>query len=199
MILEATIENLQQNYSNYELVVVADTLTGETINGLKQAGARVLETENPERTKAFAIHNALARLNEPFEIILILDADNILGNPDFLHKVNNAFDAGFQVVQAHRTSKNRDSNFAVLDGLSEEINNSIFRRGHRALGLSSATIGSGMAVEFEAFKKCFSDVVTSGEDKELEINLLDAGFKIEFLDDALVLDEKTRIIEEFVN
>lgn len=199
VILEATIENLKQNYPNYELIIVADTLQEGTMKGLREAGAKILEIVNPERTKAFAIQNALAQLNDHYDIILILDSDNILGNPDFLQKMNNVFDAGCKVVQAHRTSKNRDSNFAVLDGLSEEINNSIFRRGHRALGLSSAIIGSGMAIEYEVFKKYFSGVGTSGEDKELEINLLDAGFKIEFLDDALVLDEKTRKIEEFVN
>jgi len=35
---------------------------------------------------------------------------------------------------------------ALLDGISEEINNNIFRKGHQTLGLSSALIGSGMAL-----------------------------------------------------
>jgi hypothetical protein len=48
-------------------------------------------------------------------------------------------------VQGHRTAKNTNNSWAILDAISEEINNNIFRKGHRVLGLSSAIIGSGMA------------------------------------------------------
>jgi hypothetical protein len=33
-----------------------------------------------------------------------------------------------------------NNSWAILDAISEEINNNIFRKGHRVLGLSSAII-----------------------------------------------------------
>jgi hypothetical protein len=40
------------------------------------------------------------------------------------------------VVQGHRASKNT-KDFAMLDAISEEINNNIYSKGHRAIGMSS--------------------------------------------------------------
>ena len=95
-------------------------------------------------------------------------------------------------VQAHRTAKNRDTDTAVLDAASEEINNAIFRRGHVALGLSSALIGSGMAFEYKWFRDNIARCTTSGEDKELEALLLRQGIYIDYIDGLRVLDEKVQ-------
>lgn len=106
--------------------------------------------------------------------------------------MNDALDSGIQAVQAHRTAKNRDTDTAVLDAASEEVNNSIFRRGHVALGFSSALIGSGMAFDYKWFRENIACCTTSGEDKELEALLLRQGIYIDYLDDVRVLDERYR-------
>ena len=49
--------------------------------------------------------------------------------------------------------RTKDTNTAVLDAVSEEINNSIFRKGHTRLGFSSGLSGSGMAFEYDLFKR----------------------------------------------
>jgi hypothetical protein len=54
--------------------------------------------------------------------------------------------------------KNTNNSWAILDAISEEINNNIFRKGHRVLGLSSAIIGSGMAFRYNYFKTLMSTV-----------------------------------------
>ena len=82
----------------------------------------------------------------PYDAVVIMDADNTAGT-SFLSELNPVFQSGARAVQAHRTAKNTNTDIAVLDAASEEINNSIFRSGHIALGLSSALIGSGMALE----------------------------------------------------
>ena len=82
---------------------------------------------------------------------------------------------------------------AVLDAISEEINNHIFRKGHRVLGLSSAIIGSGMAFRYNYFKNLMLTVTAvGGFDKEIELKMLKEGRTIEYLDDAVVLDEKVQ-------
>jgi cellulose synthase/poly-beta-1,6-N-acetylglucosamine synthase-like glycosyltransferase len=103
-------------------------------------------------------------------------------------------------VQGHRIAKNQNTSFAVLDAISEEINNHIFRKGHRVLGFSSAIIGSGMAFRYDFFRDIMKDVnAVGGFDKELELKMLKNGHKIDYLDDALVYDEKVQNPEVFAN
>ncbi|MEX0359716.1 MAG: glycosyltransferase, partial [Allomuricauda sp.] len=107
---------------------------------------------------------------------------------------------GYRVVQGHRIAKNTNTSFAILDAISEEVNNHIFRKGHRVLGLSSALIGSGMAFDYYFFKHTMAHVnAVGGFDKELELKLLKNRTKIEYLNDALVLDEKVQKSEVFAN
>ncbi|WP_431159455.1 hypothetical protein, partial [Winogradskyella poriferorum] len=73
-------------------------------------------------------------MDDAYEYAIILDADNIR-ECHFLTKMNMAFQNGFRVVQGHRKAKNLNTPFAILDAASEEVNNHIYRRGHRALGL----------------------------------------------------------------
>jgi len=119
---------------------------------------------------------------------------------DFLSKVNASFTKGFMAIQGHRTAKNTDTSLAILDAASEEINNSIFRKGHRVMGLSSAIIGSGMAFNYDYFRNLMMTVTaTGGFDKEIELKMLKAGNTIEYLDDAFVYDEKVQKAEAFSN
>jgi cellulose synthase/poly-beta-1,6-N-acetylglucosamine synthase-like glycosyltransferase len=111
--------------------------------------------------------------------------------PGFLHAVNNAFAQGYRVVQGHRTAKAFQTPFALLDACTEEINNHIFRRGHNAVGLPSALIGSGMAFEWPLFVSLLENIGdTSGEDKEIEFRIVRKRLKVAFLDGAYVYDEK---------
>jgi cellulose synthase/poly-beta-1,6-N-acetylglucosamine synthase-like glycosyltransferase len=99
---------------------------------------------------------------------------------------------GVYAIQAHRKAKNKNTDIAVLDAVSEEINNSIFRKGHTNAGLSSALIGSGMAIDYPWFKENIKKVSSNGEDKEIELLLLEQGIYIEYLDQVIIYDEKTQ-------
>ena len=146
--------------------------------------------------KAKALNRAMKEIRDDYQVAVILDADNIM-SPDFLMQINDAFARGFIAVQGHRVAKNLNTRFAVLDAISEEINNSIFRKGHRALGLSSALIGSGMAFDYAYYKQAMAGVTAHGEDKELEMKILMDRVKIEYLPNALVFDEKVQKAEVF--
>ena len=134
----------------------------------------------------------MRQIPDDYVAALILDADNVMA-VDFLEKMNAAMLQGSKVVQGHRVAKNMNTPMAKLDALSEEINNHIFRKGHRRLGLSAALIGSGMAFEFRLFKEMMQGIhAVSGFDKELELKLLKARHQIEYLPSALVYDEKVQ-------
>lgn len=201
-IIESVVQSfLKQNYPQnlYNVVVVSDHMQDATNDRLSQLPITLLKATYPDSSKAKALNLAIDSLDRrQYDIVIILDADNVV-EPNFLQEINRAFEAGIQAVQAHRTAKNRNTEIAILDGVSEEVNNSIFRRGHVRLGISSALIGSGMAFDYQWFYNNVKKLHTAGEDKELEVLLLKQGIYIEFLDHVLVYDEKTQGEEGFYN
>lgn len=185
---------MEQDYPRelFDLVVVSDHMSEETDNKIIELGGEILKANYDNSSKAKALRFAIEHKKHiDYDVVVILDADNIV-EPSFLHQINNAYSAGSKAIQAHRVAKNRDTEMAILDAVSEEINNSIFRRGHVRIGMSSALIGSGMAFDFKWFKENVNHLNTAGEDKELEVLLLKQGVYIDFLNWVFVYDEKTR-------
>ena len=192
---------LQQHYPQelYKVIVISDHMQDTTNEHLAQLPITLLKANYENSSKAKALNIAMNHFGrDEFDAVVILDADNIV-DTNFLLEINKVFDAGVQAIQAHRTAKNRNTDIAVLDGLSEEVNNSIFRRGHVRLGISSALIGSGMIFNYQWFHDNVKHLVTTGEDKELEVLLLKQRIFIEFLDEVYVYDEKTQGEKGFYN
>lgn len=201
VIIEVAESALMQEYPReaYDVVIIADSFQQETLANLRGLPVKLIEVSFEKSTKAKALNKAMAQLDNNYDIAVILDADNMMAK-NFLQKINASFEEDFMAVQGHRTAKNLNNSWAILDAVSEEINNSIFRKGHRVLGLSSAIIGSGMAFKYSYFKELMADATAvGGFDKEIELNMLKAGHTIEYLDDALVYDEKVQKADVFGN
>ena len=187
VIIEVAKSAVEQNYDSkkFDVVVIADSLQAATITTLQSLPIILIEVDFEESTKAKALNKAMAELQEAYDYAVILDADNIM-EPDFLIKMNDAFKNGYQVVQGHRKAKNQNTSFAILDAASEEINNHIFRKGHRTLGFSSGLIGSGMGFEYSLFKTMMKSVnAIGGFDKELEFRFAKDKVVIEYLDEKI--------------
>jgi cellulose synthase/poly-beta-1,6-N-acetylglucosamine synthase-like glycosyltransferase len=195
IIIDTASKAIRQDYPNayFDVFIVADKLQKETIEKLKALPLTVVEVQFEVSMKAKSMHAAFESIPvDKYDIAMILDADNVM-SAGCLEKVNHAFHKGFQAVQCHRVAKNKNNAVAVLDAISEEINNQLFRIGQRAFGLSSALIGSGMAFEFEKLKAIFSSthiLNNAGEDREIDLQLMKDKVIIEFIRDALVYDEK---------
>lgn len=195
MVIESTVRSfLKQNYpdGHYDVVVIADHCSTDTVNNLKQYPISVVTPEFEQSLKAKSLAYAMEHIApRKYDIVVILDADNTVDS-HFLNVINACWQSGSQAIQAHRVAKNLNTDTALLDAISEEINNAIFRIGHIRLGLSSALSGSGMAFSFEWFNRHVNQLVSSGEDKELEAMLLKERIFVDFLPDLYVYDEKTQ-------
>jgi cellulose synthase/poly-beta-1,6-N-acetylglucosamine synthase-like glycosyltransferase len=201
VIIEVAKDALKQDYpkDKYDVVIIADSFQPATLTKLRQLMVEVIEVKFEKSTKSKALNKAMAQLPDDYDIAVVLDADNLM-EKDFLTKLNSAFENNYIALQGHRTAKNLDTSLAVLDAISEEINNHIFRKGHRVVGLSSAIIGSGMAFNYSFFKEMMSGVTAiGGFDKEIELKMLKEGHKIGYLHDAIVYDEKVQQDEVFSN
>ncbi|HLO46647.1 MAG TPA: glycosyltransferase family 2 protein [Leadbetterella sp.] len=194
-----SLEN-QPDLGEYDkIMVIADHMKPSTLKALRNSKADIIEISLEKSTKAKSINIALDQISSDFDAVVLLDADNHLV-PGFITKTKAAFSDGHNVIQTHRIAKNLDTNFAFLDAISEEINNSVFRKGHANIGLSAALIGSGLVMEFKEFRAFMRKIdVVSGFDKQLELDLLRKGQKISYLEDAYVLDEKVRESKVFEN
>lgn len=201
VIMESVNSMLSQDYPKelLDVMVISDKMTEQTNDRLSKLPIKLLVI-NPElSSKAFAMRCAMETLPEThYDIVVILDADNCV-NEDFISKINDVFNTGIRALQAHRMAKNTGNDMEILDAISEEINNSIFRKGHTSLGLSSALIGSGMAFDFRWFKDNVNKLETTGEDKELELLLFKNRIYIEYIDDLPVYDEKVKREKVFYN
>ncbi|MTI38311.1 glycosyltransferase family 2 protein, partial [Fulvivirga lutimaris] len=114
--------------------------------------------------------------------------------------LNHIHGMGHEVIQGRRAAKNKDNTMAFLDGLSEEINNHVMCKGSTALRLSSSLKGSGMSFRYDLIKKELSSMASvGGFDRELELLLVNKGYKVLYIDEAVVYDEKVRNSAVFEN
>lgn len=200
IILNTAQESLKQTYDKkyYDIIVIGDSLQEETLTKLTELDIKLFPVQFEISTKAKSLNTALALLPEVYDYCCVLDVDNIM-EQDFLKNINVRLQNNEMCVQAHRTAKNTNTSFAVLDGMSEEINNNIFRKGHIGLGVSSALIGSGFVIQYNYFKEILLSIESPVEDKELEIILLRDKHKILYESDIYVYDEKVASSDVFVN
>lgn len=182
-----------QYAGTFKVFVAADQLQPATIEQLRTLPIEVLPVKFEISSKARSLNRLLNHIDEnDWDVALILDADNVM-EAGVLEKINHAFQNGFKAVQSNRTAKNQNTTVAILDGLSEGINNHLFRKGQRALGFASNTIGSGMAFEFKTLKAIYNKPGILGNpacDREVDFEIMKRDVCIEFIDNANVYDEK---------
>ena len=205
VIINAVENFLLQDYplTHYTVVVISDHMLPETNDYLRHMPITLLEPVFEKSSKAKAMQYAIEMVESgklktesgKFDQVVVLDADNVV-RPDFLSQLN-VLCTVYDAIQCHRCAKNADNDVAVLDGASEEINNTIFRKAHNRLGLSSALIGSGMCFKYDLFKKNVFQLSTAGEDREMEALLLHQEVFIKYAPEIHVFDEKVSNQDNF--
>ena len=197
VIINAVEQFLQQDYpkTHYTVAVISDHMQPSTNEQLGEMSIKLLTPTFEKSSKAKAMQYAINHIEGEFDNVVILDADNVVRR-DFLSQLN-ILCTLYDAIQCHRCAKNANNNVAVLDGASEEINNTIFRKAHNRLGLSSALIGSGMCFNYNVFKRNVFQLKTAGEDREMEALLLQQGIFIKYAPDIHVFDEKVSNQDNF--
>ncbi|MEF9923927.1 MAG: glycosyltransferase family 2 protein [Muribaculaceae bacterium] len=201
-VIMSSVEScINQEYPKelYDTVVISDQMSDDVNDALKDMQVKLVQVFFEKSTKSKALNFAMAEISNNYDIAVILDADNII-SPTFLNEINDAFVANTDIeyLQAHRVAKNTNTDMAYLDAISEEINNSIFRMAHSAIGLSAALIGSGMAFKYSLFKEIMLSIdAIGGFDKALELKLSFENRRSCYLHNSRVLDEKVQSSNDF--
>ena len=188
--VEDTINSLlKQQYEqrNYEVVVVGDKLTPIQKIKLAQYPITLLCTNLENGTKGQAQRYAIQNMHSMkiFDNVILLDPDETV-LPDFLLEVNKVVQSGQHYFQIHRKPQFINSVASILSATMEEINNSIFRKGHVVLGMPSSLIGSAIALDYSWFKKNVHNINNIDEEKSLEALLLKDQIFVDYVDDVYV-------------
>ena len=188
-----------QYKGEHEVIVIADSLSSATIEKLKKSAITLIEVSFAKSTKAKALNQAMRILTEKYDMSVVLDADNVM-HKNALNELANSYLNGSLAIQGKRVAKNLNTNFAFLDGISEGINNHIYNKGPVAVGLSSRLVGSGMAFDYDLFKRLMSNIdAIGGFDKELELLIIEEGIQIDYNSSAITFDEKVSKSGDFAN
>ena len=199
VIVGVAAQALKQHYpaNRFDVVVIADSLKPSTLEQLRKLPIKVVEVVFEKSTKVRALNKAMELLGDSYDCAVILDADNVM-EPHFIRKMNDLYNLRYHAIQGRREPKNRDTRMALLDGLSETINNFIYRQGNVVAGLSSSLNGSGMFFDYKLLKSIMATMDSiGGFDRELEYKLIENHAPVYYAKNIVVYDEKVETPEVF--
>lgn len=192
---------LGQSYPmrQFDITVIADQEDEMTLFHLAQQPITLLTPNFEKSSRIKSLQLAINNLPQfkIYDVAIILEAGDVV-ETEFLHQMNDAYEsAGTKAIQTHKLSLNRDTVTARLSAVFEEINNSIFRRGHISVGLPTAMQSSGNAFDFNWLKEYLQYAKPYWADKELEATLTRQHIYIDYFDNIFVYGEKSREADDF--
>ncbi|MEO8109714.1 MAG: glycosyltransferase [Ginsengibacter sp.] len=179
---------LRQDYKNFIVYVIADDCD---ISGLQynDERIRIIKPAIAFHAKIKSIHFAVESFERKHDALIIFDSDNLV-HPKYLSTLNKYFQRGFRAVQTHMLSKNFDSTYAKLDSVGHIYHTFLERKVKMELGLTSAILGLGIAIDLDIYNEIMYTNKLGGFDKKLQVQLAKKLPSIAFATDAIVYDEK---------
>ena len=189
-VITHTLSNLlplAKQDGNTSVVVIADNCSDATAELARNAGARVIERQDPARRgKGYALDHAFSRLlQEDFTAFVVIDADSSI-NEQFLPALRETL-SDAAAAQARYTVRNgNESPRTQLAELALAGFNVLRPRGRDRLGLSAGILGNGFALRRETLEQVPYTAASVVEDLEYHLRLIDAGLRVAFVDRASV-------------
>jgi cellulose synthase/poly-beta-1,6-N-acetylglucosamine synthase-like glycosyltransferase len=180
---------LKQTYRHFKVYVVADGCEQTEIGYNNHPQVKVLAPEVALNAKIRSIDYAINNFDQPHDVLIILDADNLL-HPDYLAVLNAYFNKGYRAVQTNMLAKNNDSVYAKLDAAGNYFSNFVDRRMRMEMGLSANIWGLGIAIETSLYKEVIYQNFLGGFDKKIQADIVKLIPQLAYAEDAIVYDEK---------
>ena len=210
-VIEGTVKNILegQDYprDKFEVFVVADNCTDDTAALAERAGAKVLihNDADPAHHMAayplrYGIDHILSIEDDPYEIIIRVDADNHL-NAEYSSLMNDAYQSGVDLARPYEGAKNAAQNFFTKACTMFYVFESRYgSRVRERLGLAAHVNGSGAMMSARMLKATGGyDCVTISEDAEYYFNRLLDGYKGHFVEDAVVSEDMPSSLKDTYN
>lgn len=180
---------VRQDYDakDYDHIVVGIGLTPLQAMKLAQFPITLLNLKDANLTKSEAQKYAMQNHHSMkiYDLIIFLDPNETV-QEDFFTEVNKVLQAGIRFFQLHRRPLHTKTHAAILSCTMDEINNSIFRKGHVACGMPSALSSSATALDYEWYKNNVDKISESDGEKSTEALLLKQHIFVDYIDDVCV-------------
>ncbi len=186
-LIAACIRSIQPPASIY---VVAHNCTDQTAALAEQAGATVLVLNDQTGGKGVALDHGFAHaLDHGAEGVLVIDADSLAG-PNLIRAITARLGAGAAALQCRYQVSNTEATPRTRLAALAFLGMNVLRpRGRDRLGLSCGIFGNGFALSAATLRAVPYTANSLVEDLEYHLNLIRAGIRVEFVDDAAVFGE----------
>lgn len=188
----------------FDIFVVADNCTDNTAEIARAAGAIVYERFDPDpkhHKAGYALKFLFEKIRENhpgYEAFIKFDADNLM-EPDYISRMNDAFDAGVKCARGYSNSKNIDQN--IITGISGlwYIRDCRFASNFRsAIGQGTMLGGAGMMFSAEIIEKHGGwDCLSASDDTEFTMRRLNEDkIKTMYVKDAVVYEDQPSTLKD---
>lgn len=194
------IESLKQmDYpiDKYGIFVIPNNCTDNTSKVALDMGTAVLECNVPTKTKGDVLKFAFNELkdNKEIDAYLIFDADNVV-HKDYLNKMNDIINSGYNVAQGYRDSKNpKDNWISGSYAIFYLFQNVFFNRSRMGFNASASINGTGFMIKKELIDRDGFETYTLTEDVEFTGQCALKNEQIAFVEDAITYDEYPNIFK----
>lgn len=186
---------LKQGYNNFTVYVVADDCDISKLH-FDDPRVVILKPETALHAKIKSIKYAVDHFIHSHDVLIIFDSDNLV-HPEYLVRMNAYFQRGFRVVQSNMLSKNLETIFSKLDTLGHTYHNFLERQVKMEMGITSAILGLGVAIDIPLYNEIMYTSELGGFDKKLQVQLALKLPTIAYAKDVIVFDEKVEDGEAF--
>ena len=175
---------------NYEIVVVINNTTDNTLGVCNAEGVRVILCERKIKNKGDALKEAFDRLKkEKTDAYIIMDADNVV-NDEFLGEMNKSLNEGTLVAKSSMDIKAKENTWVSSSyAIYFFIQSILYSIPRNNIGASCAINGTGIMIKKEVIDKFGFNVRTITEDLEFMTLCALNNIKIKFVEGAICYAE----------
>lgn len=196
--LASLLRELDYPESLYDIIVIADNCTDETVNIVKSEGCHCLERNDPKhRGKGYALSYAFRSLaSENYDAFVIVDADSVLSR-NFLKVMDQRLNSGEKVIQAYNTLSNPNASaITYLFLIGNLLENDLFYNAKSRLGMEVNLRGNGMCFSKEILEAYPWNSYSITEDTEYGIKLILNGIHISFAPETRVMAQQPETLKQ---
>lgn len=175
---------------NYEIVVVINNTTDNTLGVCNAEGVRCILCERKIKNKGDALKEAFDRLKkEKTDAYIIMDADNVV-NDEFLGEMNKSLNEGTLVAKSSMDIKAKENTWVSSSyAIYFFIQSILYSIPRNNIGASCAINGTGIMIKKEVIDKYGFNVRTITEDLEFMTLCALNNIKIKFIEGAICYAE----------
>lgn len=175
---------------NYEIVVVINNTTDNTLGVCNVEGVRCILCERKIKNKGDALKEAFDRLKkEKTDAYIIMDADNVV-NDEFLGEMNKSLNEGTLVAKSSMDIKAKENTWVSSSyAIYFFIQSILYSIPRNNIGASCAINGTGIMIKKEVIDKYGFNVRTITEDLEFMTLCALNNIKIKFVEGAICYAE----------